>query len=226
MKRKYQIHESYFTNIESEDQAYFLGLFFADGCNVTGNNEVRLQLQSKDRELLDQLQNNLQPGRPLLASRRDGKDYLLLTACHAQVSADLERHGATSRKSATLKFPTHLPTDILKHFVRGHFDGDGCLYFRYQNNKRSIGRAYIEGRITIVGPPSFCYPLAEYIKTELGFMPNFYTRYTSGIGEMVITGNKRVRQFLMWLYTDATVFLSRKHQKMQDFLAAPTAISQ
>jgi len=35
-----------------------------------------------------------------------------------------------------------------------------------------------------------------------------------------------VRQFLMWLYTDATVFLSRKHQKMQDFLAAPTAISQ
>lgn len=224
MGRKYQVREDYFSEIQDEERAYFLGLFFADGCNVTGSNEIRLQLQAQDRELLERMQAELQPGRPLLTSKRDDKEYVLLAACHVQLSADLARHGATPRKSATLKFPHHLTTEILRHFVRGHFDGDGCLYFRYQSDKRYPHNTYLEGRITIVGPPTFCQPLAQYLQTQLDFTPNFYPRYASGIGELVITGNRRVRQFLTWLYDDATIFLARKHHKMEEFLAAPTAI--
>jgi hypothetical protein len=224
MKRKYRVQSNYFANIQSEEQAYFLGLFFADGCNVTGNNEIRLQLQASDRSILDIFQTRLQPERPLLTSKRNGNEYVLLVACHRNLSRDLRYHGATEKKTTTLKFPDHLPQHLMQHFIRGHFDGDGCLYFRYQRDKKYPHNTYLEGRITIVGPPTFCHPLADYIESKLGFKPNFYPRYKSGIGEFVITGNKRIRQFLVWLYNDATIFLPRKYQKMQDFFAAPTAI--
>ncbi len=45
---------------------------------------------------------------------------------------DLIGHGATIRKSLTLTFPTHLDEKLIKHFLRGYFDGDGCINYRPQ----------------------------------------------------------------------------------------------
>ena len=51
----YGINEDYFDVIDSEDKAYFLGLLFADGCNIRcgGKHIVRIRLQEKDKYILD-----------------------------------------------------------------------------------------------------------------------------------------------------------------------------
>lgn len=41
---------------------------------------------------------------------------------------DLSRLGFTQNKSKALQVPT-IPTKYFGHFVRGYFDGDGCVYF-------------------------------------------------------------------------------------------------
>ena len=39
-------------------------------------------------------------------------------------------------KTFTLRFPTEnqVPKELLRHFIRGYFDGDGCVSF-YTNRK-------------------------------------------------------------------------------------------
>jgi len=47
--------------------------------------------------------------------------------------------GCTPRKSLTLKFPDiniFKSKDLIRHFIRGYFDGDGC--FSYHKSKTKI----------------------------------------------------------------------------------------
>ena len=42
----------------------------------------------------------------------------------------LNSYGCTPRKSLTLKFPDRdifKSSDLIRHFIRGYFDGDGCF---------------------------------------------------------------------------------------------------
>lgn len=41
---------------------------------------------------------------------------------------DLLKLGLYPNKSLTVKFPD-IPQKFINHFVRGYFDGDGCIYF-------------------------------------------------------------------------------------------------
>lgn len=44
---------------------------------------------------------------------------------------DLKQLGCIERKSLILKFPTEeqVPFDLLHHFIRGYFDGDGSIFY-------------------------------------------------------------------------------------------------
>jgi transposase len=50
--RKYTVNHGYFNEIDTEEKAYFLGLLYADGCNVKGNNAVVLCLAEQDIDML------------------------------------------------------------------------------------------------------------------------------------------------------------------------------
>ena len=48
---------------------------------------------------------------------------------------DLIRLGVTPRKSLTLKFPK-IPIKLVNHFIRGYFDGDGCVRVSIENGRK------------------------------------------------------------------------------------------
>lgn len=64
------INDSFFEKIDTEEKAYFLGLFYADGCNyINGNaSRVALSLQEDDKKILEIFNNFIYPNedRPLL----------------------------------------------------------------------------------------------------------------------------------------------------------------
>jgi hypothetical protein len=41
--------------------------------------------------------------------------------------SDLTRLGAVKNKSLILEFPQFITPKLLSHFIRGYFDGDGCI---------------------------------------------------------------------------------------------------
>ena len=58
--RKYNFNQDYFENIDTDEKAYWLGFFFADGCitiNKKGDNkqysQYKVQLTSIDREIIE-----------------------------------------------------------------------------------------------------------------------------------------------------------------------------
>lgn len=41
---------------------------------------------------------------------------------------DLFNLGIPKNKSVSIKFPTFLNEDLIHHFIRGYFDGNGCIW--------------------------------------------------------------------------------------------------
>ena len=51
----------------------------------------------------------------------------------------LNSYGCTPRKSLTLKFPDikiFKSKDLIRHFIRGYFDGDGCISFSNKDHTK------------------------------------------------------------------------------------------
>ena len=47
---------------------------------------------------------------------------------NSTISKDLENLGMVANKSLILAFPTFISKELMPHFIRGYFDGDGCVW--------------------------------------------------------------------------------------------------
>src|SRR6185436_15958506 len=54
---KYSLNENYFNTVDTEDKAYFLGLFYADGYNRRKDGYCGIQLQSDDSYILEKFRD-------------------------------------------------------------------------------------------------------------------------------------------------------------------------
>ena len=66
MRRKYDIIENYFENIDTPNKAYILGLFFSDGTVSKNGNQIALSLQARDKHLLDDINHEFAGNRKLI----------------------------------------------------------------------------------------------------------------------------------------------------------------
>lgn len=127
--RKYRIKEDYFKTWSS-NMAYILGLWFADGC-IYGGRMFDITLHKKDKYILKQIANELEYEGPI-------QDYVDRQAARINFSCvviykDIVALGGTERKSLTVEFPD-VPKEFLPDFIRGYFDGDGCI-MKLKNNR-------------------------------------------------------------------------------------------
>jgi intein/homing endonuclease len=217
-KKIYFLNDNYFNIIDSEEKAYILGLFYADGYNGEDKHFSCISLQEGDREILEKISKILESNRPLSYIKRYGKRKSLykLSINSKRISIDLKALGCVQAKSLILKFPTvnQVPENLIKHFVRGYFDGDGCIS-RHRRNK-NCRNSYI---ITIISTESFCLDLLKEVKkinVNSTIIKDF--RYKNGVTRRFsISGNEQVYTFLNWIYRDAKIFLERKMKKFLEF---------
>lgn len=107
----------------SADMAYVLGVVCADGCLVEhGNGYHCLNITSKDLSWLQRLQFTLQAEQKIGLKRRAYQ----LQIRNQTLYRSLLGLGLTPRKSKTLQMPS-IPPEVFPDFVRGYFDGDGCV---------------------------------------------------------------------------------------------------
>jgi hypothetical protein len=130
--RQCSVDENYFSVIDSERKAYWLGLIWTDGCICIRNNGLRnsdynlsLSLQNQDRSILEELKKDLKSTFLLLPHGRN-KNYTLFTVYSKKLIQDLQSLGCHARKSLTIK-PPIIEDNLRRHFWRGAIDGDGTL---------------------------------------------------------------------------------------------------
>jgi intein/homing endonuclease len=115
--------------------------------------------------------------------------------------------GITERKSLTLKLKIPITWD----FVRGVFDGDGCVY---QINKRPGGP--IRGSISIsTASFDFFNQLKTFLINE-GLTPTSETRKKEGLNPLyTVRINKAAEMLIVYnkFYSSASYYLERKYKK-------------
>ena len=213
---KYCIDEHYFDEIDTPNKAYILGLLYADGCHVSNKDVIQIALQEQDVEILNRIKNELRTDRPLyfISSEyspltKNNQYRLAITNKH--IANTLNSYGLRSRKSLILEWPAWMEESLCQHFIRGYFDGDGCIYFNQKTH---------ECKIYIVSTEMFCNSMKEILLNLIGVNSSIVqaSKSKSVTKVLNIGGNRQVYKFLNWLYSDSDLRIERKYKKYLDFI--------
>lgn len=206
-KLKYQLNTSYFNTIDTEDKSYFLGFIAADGCITAdeqrNNYRLKIQICSIDEHILHSFCSYLGSNKPIerghFSGYSNGKEQSKLAINSKPLVSALISHDIHPRKSLTLTYPDEC---IDSHFIRGYFDGDGCLY-------TCDSRPQIE----ILGTESFLTSINSRIPS-----PGRVSLKTDKLYRLRITKKQHAIDFLQYIYLDSTIKLDRKYQKAISFI--------
>lgn len=204
MKRANNFNDDYFETIDTEDKAYFLGLLFADGNVYTARNRIQITLANEDAYILKAFADCIgYTGKMYI----DREKYSKLILPSKKMCADLTRLGCTPNKSLTLQFPTEVPDELMHHFIRGYFDGDGHI----SKDKRLINPYY---HINITSTKEFIIVLKKILMDNDIITGNLYKRYKDKeiSAHTVHIKNKSAKNFVDYIYLNAKMFLTRKYK--------------
>lgn len=134
----------------SPHMAYVLGLFAADGCmyhSINGGHSTGgwyIVFYSTDLSLITLVKKLIGIRNKIEVDFRlePWKDKYFLRIVNKGLYKKFLALGMTPSKSLTLTFPT-VPERFLSDFVRGYFDGDGCVYFN--SEKRLFSTSFTSG---------------------------------------------------------------------------------
>ena len=194
--RKYHINQDYFKSW-SHNMAYVLGLWFADGC-IYGGKMFDITLHNKDKYILKKVAEELSYEGQLY-------DYVDRQAARINFSCvviynDIINLGGKENKSLDMDFP-NIPKEYLSDFIRGYFDGNGCV-MRLKGGR--INSAFTSGS------KKFLDNLYQILKEEAGVEGGSYdpscVSLKFGKKDSIKIGNYMYKN-------DPELFLLRKQQK-------------
>ena len=216
--KRFSVNECFFSEINTETKAYILGLICADG-NISRppRNVMSIGLQYRDIQLLEDVKKAMNyegnvkvyEYKRISCSHKSTKTAVL-SITSKKICEDLLSCCVGPCKSLTIEFPkfmTDIGGDILRHFIRGLFDGDGCL-------RKTIGykdKSMFEFNVSICGNKIFCEGLLPVLNNISN--SNFRLYPTSTIYTVQVGGNRQVLKFMEWLYKDATIYMTRKYKR-------------
>lgn len=212
------INENVFDEIDSEEKAYWLGFLYADGCvriqESFRNNclhksyTLEISLKAADYQHLIKFNSFTEAKyNKVYITNTNYKNHKRCrwTICNKHMVSTLISKGCTPNKSLMLKFPNvniFSDSSLIKHFIRGYFDGDGCLSFR--KNKNSVVPV-----VSILGTLDFLNGLVHNAKINRYNLRkdkrHLHDTYTLDIYSTY--------DFLDYIYKNSTIYLNRKYNR-------------
>ena len=137
IKARYDDDIGIFNNpdITEADKMYLLGLIITDGCISLHKKKWYITIGTNNIEFAQKTKEKVCPQRKLYYSQPRGYEAYQITWKNDNDVSVLNSYGIYPRKSLTKKFPC-IPDEYIGCFLRGVFDGDGCIYFdnvKWQN---------------------------------------------------------------------------------------------
>jgi hypothetical protein len=218
----------------SPQMAYVLGLIYAD-CAVEdvrqSSRTCYLQLSSVDKELLESVRTSLS-SKHAISMRRShsslffGKRYqcsdlFTLRIGNKLMYQDLVDKGLTPNKSKTMRFP-EIPSEYLNFYIRGYFDGDGCVNVRILNGRRLP----IIQVIFTSGSYEYLYVLMQNLRSAIDTSHMRIRKSHRAFRLRYRKGN--CLKILSFMYTelDKAPYLARKYEKYRGYIEEYDNISR
>lgn len=201
---KCSMNDSFFNDINTEEKAYWLGFLFADG-TINEDNKMELSLKIDDLAHLQRFKNDLALTQKISFRTIKLKDKMYdscrISFQSKEMGNSLKQLGCIPNKTFDLNFPD-IPRFLHRHFIRGYFDGDGCIWSTKRRPEHSYA-SFSSGCI------KFLDELYEILFNELEI--NIQRIDSKTCYELRIVKQSDVKKFLDYIYNDSTIYLQRKY---------------
>lgn len=162
-KLNFDLNVNFFKNIDTETKAYFLGLIAADGTIVESVSKSKkntkkyfaLSFKKSDEDILHYFKKCINSYSDVKYSYKLpflGKNNNIYTpelqsyfrVYRKDFINNLLNKGIVPNKTKIGIVLPDLPDDLIPHFIRGYFDGDGCIgIYPYKHNDKFNTICYI-----------------------------------------------------------------------------------
>ena len=215
-KSPYTCNYHFFDDLNTEDKAYWFGFLMADGWTSrnkkTNAGAVGIDLQYRDINHLRKFNKSIGGNykitdrwRKCTLSKDDTKHHYCTIRIFSHIMYEsLEKLGFNQDKTFNCRFPK-ISNELLRHFLRGYFDGDGC--FGYSKNRLGV-RFCTASKLLNDDIVSFLkennYSIYEYYCINDFGTTMYYPEINRGTDKI---------RFLDYLYQDSSIYLDRKYYK-------------
>ena len=204
----YQLNERFFSTIDNEKAAYWLGFIYADG-HVT-ETRLAIRISNKDSDHLRRFQKDIGSNHPIHPYPKNIVGLHITRVDFVRPLVELDLCG---KKSNRLPFPD-LKTDLVSHFIRGFADGDGGLYYYSRYRSPFIFSLYSDTEQFLTRIQNILIENCQVSRTKL------YRREAARPLSRILRygGRRQVKRIFNYLYQDATVWLPRKRDAVEPYL--------
>ena len=226
---KRKVRQNFFEKIETEIQAYLLGFYAADGNINEKRKTLRIHLQSSDSELVYLYKDLISPDARLYTIKehdvkgRNGQtvrahESIGVDINSSKICNDLVNLGIGYNKTyCDLKIP-NIDETLIRHFIRGYFDGDGTISgwyckadLKWHKNERVRIQATICGKTKSILNEIKSFLLKNDINSSMCF--------TNRDQMWVLSIPKsQLKKLYNLFYKDSYFYLSRKFNKFNYYV--------
>lgn len=200
-----QYNRKAFTDISTEEQAYWLGFILADGYINEDRGFLRIKLGEIDTNHLVKFATFMQEPNATIktdiggAYSRNNKCVYLEYSSRDLVN-DLKKYGLHQKKSGIEKPYIFNDENLVLAYLRGIIDGDGHIE---------------SGYFKLVGSKEVCQYVKEVFSQWYDFKSDKKYIYEYGTIYSFEIRSKNVNNILKRIYQDATIYLDRKYEIVQ-----------
>ncbi len=204
-----------FESIETEEQAYITGLLFADGYMT--HMQIGLRLKISDESLVKTIRDYFSSEITLNVEPK---------SCGFVISSDVACKNLKRLGKVKTGEPIHVPRmdkSLVRHFIRGYFDGDGTIFVcndgtrRFKGNICCVTTEILEEFQAILLENNISSTInKENRKGKTMKVPEGTCVCSFDMYRLYIRKKDSIERFYHYLYDDCNIWLERKRRVFED----------
>lgn len=202
----------------SDEMAYVLGFFSADGYMTTNNRGAEfLCIEIKDEKLLKTIKNSMGSEHKISSRKSLGKTTHRLQIGSIEMCNDLRLLGLKERKTMNLSLPK-IPKTLSKHFVRGYFDGDGNVWVGTIHKNRQ--KKMLAIRVVLTSCSKYFLESLKYNLEEFGIKKGVISKGKGNYYRLTysILNSLKLYDFMYNGLGTSKLFLKRKKDVFEKYI--------
>lgn len=215
-RRKNKPIDTFLNVIDTEEKAYFLGLMMSDGYINESNTrgyiykKFGIFIKDSDKEVIEKICSVI----GIKPSYRKNTKMVGFNVSSIQIISKLNELGISKNKTYKELSVPKIDKNLVKHFIRGYFDGDGSISIRSARPNQvqvyicGICKSFLEEVSEILNEEN----ISSKLYTEVRNKENRKDMFT-----LRITTHKDRILFFDYLYKDSTIKIDRKYSKYKNY---------
>ena len=204
-QQKHSCDHRFFQIIQTEQQAYWLGFFTADG-SIRPPNIIALATALRDGAHVRRFATAVETTCPVEDRLNRRWPMTEIAFRSTKMTDDLAQFDVVPNKEQTVPWPA-LPSHLVRHYLRGEIDGDGS----FTTSRRQVSMMVASNR-------PYLESCQQFLMNEFGFKKTKIYKAGKKVGIHCLRygGNRQMLPFFNWLYEGTTIYLPRKRQLVLD----------